>query len=90
VSEIETCRNGHSRVNLYTTTTGGQRYCKDCASIRQGARRAKRGLVKNSKYKSTYDAKVKDTIANLEKRVVQLQKQIAKNKARLEKGEMVE
>jgi hypothetical protein len=83
VSKVETCRHGHSRDNLWTTTPGGQRYCKDCASIRQGARRAKKGLVKDSKYEGTYDAKVRDTIANLEKRVVQLQKQIAKNKARL-------
>jgi hypothetical protein len=92
MSKIETCRKGHSRINLYTTTPSGVRYCKDCNSIRQGAWRAKTGRVSktNSKYAEVYDANVRITIANLEKRVTQIQKQIAKHKARVERGETVE
>jgi uncharacterized protein YceH (UPF0502 family) len=52
-----------------------------------GAWRAKTGRVSdtNSKYAEVYDTKVRATIANLEKRVAQIQKQIAKHKARIEK-----
>jgi uncharacterized protein YceH (UPF0502 family) len=87
MSKLETCRHGHSRVGLYNTTPGGQRYCRDCASVKMGAWRAKTGRVSetNSKYAEVYDTKVRATIANLEKRVAQIQKQIAKHKARIEK-----
>lgn len=92
MNEIETCRYGHTRIGLWTTTPQGGRYCKECNSIRQGAWRAKTGRVSdtNTKYADVYDTKVRATIANLEKKVIHLQKQIAKHKARLEKSKKVE
>lgn len=90
MSQIETCRNGHSRVDLYNTTPKGQRYCRDCHTIRKGAWTVKAGRVVDSKYIGVYEENVQETITKLEKRIEILQKKLDKQKARLEKGEAVE
>jgi len=83
VSEIETCVNGHSGISLFTRVPSGARYCKKCSAIRQGARRAKAGLVKKSKYDGAYDSIVLKRIANLEAKMEAIQKEILIQKQRL-------
>ena len=85
MSQVETCRHGHSRVGLYNTTPGGQRYCRDCASVKMGAWRVKAGRVVDSKYIGVYEENVQETITKLEKRIEILQKRLDKQKARIEK-----
>lgn len=83
MSEVEKCRNGHSGVGLYHTTPKGQRYCRECHTIRAGARRAATGEVFDSKYAGVYEAGVLETIARLEKKKARIEQQIARHRERL-------
>ena len=84
MSELETCRNGHSRLGLYHTTPNGHRYCKDCHAIRVGSWRVKVGKISSkSKYENTYKDNVEATISRLEADIERLKRKINKHESRL-------
>ena len=85
-STIETCTRGHSRVELFTITPKGARYCKSCRAEDKGAHRAKLGQVKKSKYVGVYNKKVQERIAKLETRIHETQQELLIQRARLRKG----
>lgn len=85
MSEIETCRNGHSRVDLFHTTPKGVRYCRECHATRVGAWRVKVGRISSkSKYEGAYKDSVDATIARLEADIHRLKKKIDNHKLRID------
>lgn len=85
MSEIETCRRGHSRVGLYNTTPNGTRYCKDCHALRMGSRRVRLGITTSakSKYSDRYKKSIEDAISRLEADIEHLKRKITEYESRI-------
>ena len=75
-STVETCKKGHSRAELFTTSSKGVRTCKSCVAERVGIHRLKQGQVTKSKYVGASENKGAERIAKLEARILQAQEEL--------------
>ena len=76
MSEIETCKRGHSRVELFRADSRGYRSCRICNNERAGLTRLKNGKVKKSKYVGDYDQRSEERIAKLQTEIREAQEEL--------------